>query len=249
MHSSDLERIGLNRNEAKVFLALLKSGPAIASEMVRITGFHRNIIYDNLDKLVERGLVTYINEGGKRRFAVAPPEALNAMLERDFSELEARKAVALALMPKISAELSKSRQKQSAMIYRGSKAFKGLLREVISSGSYLAMGVSNASVEVLGADFWNNFIMQIRKNKVRERLLLNSDFKIASVPITGPKHTQLRLLPSAANMVTEILVYSHKVAIMVYSDPPIATVIEDKFVRDSFTKYFEHLWAISKPVK
>jgi sugar-specific transcriptional regulator TrmB len=249
MDSSDLERIGLNRNEAKVFLALLNSGPAIASELVKITGFHRNIIYDNLDKLVERGLVTYINEDGKRRFAIAPPEAMNAMLERDFSELESRKAVVSALVPKMSAELAKSRQKQSAMIYRGAKSFKGLLREVINSGSYLGMGVSNASTEILGADFWNNFIMQVKKNKVRERLLLNSDFKLASLPIASPRHTQLRFLPSAANMVTEILIYSDKVAIMVYSDPPIATVIQDEFARDSFTEYFEHLWAISRPVK
>ncbi len=248
MDSSDLERIGLNRNEAKVFLALLKNGPAIASELVRITGFHRNIIYDNLDKLVERGLVTYINEEGKRRFAIAPPEALAAMLERESNELESRKKVVSVLAPQISAELAKSRQRQSATIYRGTKAFKGLLREVISSGDYFAMGVSNASTEIMGTEFWKNFIMQIKRKKVRERLLLNSDFRIESLPIASPKRTQLRLLPSASNLVTEILVYSDKVAIMVYSDPPVATVMEDKFVRESFTKYFEHLWSISKRV-
>ena len=246
MDSSDLERIGLNRNEAKVFMALLKSGPSIASELVRITGFHRNIIYDNLDKLTERGLVTYINEEGKRRFAVAPPEALAAMLERESNELESRKKVASSLVPQISAELAKSRQKQSATIYRGTKAFKGLLREVVSSGSYFSMGVSNASTDMMGADFWKNFIMQIKRKKVKERLLLNSDFKLDSLPLENTRNTELRVLPSASNMVTETLVYSDKVAIMVYSDPPIATVIEDRFVRDSFTEYFEHLWSIAK---
>ena len=248
MHSSDLERIGLNRNEAKVFLALLKNGPSIASELVKITGFHRNIIYDNLDKLSERGLVTYMNEGGKRKFAVAPPEAIDGMLERESDALEARKGIARSIMPEISAELAKSKQKQSAMIYGGRKAFRGLLREVISSGSYLAMGISNASVEILGAEFWENFIMQVKKNRVRERLLLNSDFRM-SIPLASPKYTELRILPSASDMITEVLIYSDKVAIMVYSDPPIATVIEDRFVRDSFAKYFEHLWSVSRPMR
>ncbi len=248
MHSSDLERIGLNRNEAKVLLALLKNGPSIASELVKITGFHRNIIYDNLDKLSERGLVTYINEGGKRKFAVAPPESINSMLERESVELEGRRSIARSIMPEISAELAKSKQKQSAMIYSGRKAFKGLLREVLGSGSYLGMGVSNASVEILGAEFWESFIMQVKKTRVKEKLLLNSDFRM-SIPLASPRYTELRLLPSAADMITEILIYSDKVAIMVYSDPPVATVIADKFVRDSFTKYFEHLWSASRPMK
>ena len=68
MHIADLEKLGLNKNEAKVYFGLLKKGQATASELVKSVGVHRNIIYDNLEKLIDKGLVSYVVEGTKRRF-------------------------------------------------------------------------------------------------------------------------------------------------------------------------------------
>ena len=76
MDAVDLERIGLNRNEAKVYLALIIRGQATASELVKAIGVHRNIVYDNLEKLIEKGLVSFIVDGAKRKFIAQDPAAI-----------------------------------------------------------------------------------------------------------------------------------------------------------------------------
>ena len=108
------------------------------------------------------------------------------------------------------------------------------------------MGVSNASVSVMGEDFWKKFIAEIRKRNISEKHLLNSDFDLRKINIASPKLTQVRILSDQFTLATEILIYGQKIAIMVYTDNPVAVVIEDKNVRETFDAYFEFLWKRSE---
>ena len=66
----NLTKLGLNQNEAKVYLSLLKFGKSDAHQIIKDTKFHKSIVYDNLDKLINKGLVTYIIDGKKRIFSI-----------------------------------------------------------------------------------------------------------------------------------------------------------------------------------
>ena len=46
MDSKDLEKLGLNKNEAKVYLGLLRLGSATAAQLVKQIGSHRNNKYE-----------------------------------------------------------------------------------------------------------------------------------------------------------------------------------------------------------
>ena len=60
MDAIDLEKLGLNKNEAKVYYALMQKNQATASELVKLLGMHRSMIYDNLERLVDKGLVSFV---------------------------------------------------------------------------------------------------------------------------------------------------------------------------------------------
>jgi len=62
MNYEEFIDLGFNRNEAKVYLALARYGHATANEIIKATKFHKNIVYDNLEKLIDKGLVSYITE-------------------------------------------------------------------------------------------------------------------------------------------------------------------------------------------
>ena len=47
MKAEDFIELGFNKNEAKVYLALIKFGKADARLLIEETKFHKNIIYDN----------------------------------------------------------------------------------------------------------------------------------------------------------------------------------------------------------
>ena len=57
-----LERIGLSKNEAKVYLVLLELGLTSSKAIIEKTNLHRQIVYDTLDLLIEKGRKRFFKE-------------------------------------------------------------------------------------------------------------------------------------------------------------------------------------------
>lgn len=69
-----LQDLGLNQTEAKVYLALLQSGPANGNRVSRLSGVPSAKVYEQLDRLKEMGLVAPLGVGGE--FVALPFEDL-----------------------------------------------------------------------------------------------------------------------------------------------------------------------------
>ena len=76
-----LQRIGLTKNEAKIYMALLKQGPCLVSKIVEETKLNRTHIYERLEKMLEKGLVNYVIKSGKKYFNAVKPDKLIQILE------------------------------------------------------------------------------------------------------------------------------------------------------------------------
>jgi sugar-specific transcriptional regulator TrmB len=244
MDSQDLEKLGLNRNEARVYLSLLTLGRASAADVVKHVGTHRNIVYDNLEKLIEKGLVSFLSEGTKRIFIAEDPQAILDFLQAKKESIGREELVAKSLLPDINKLLSVTRSKQDAYLFRGVKGMKKVLGMALESKEYFCIGVTNASVELLGDSFWKNFNAKVDERKITERLLLNADFENPGI-IKQTKLRKQRVLPAQMSQVTEMMVFGEKVAIFVYSGVPIVVLIEDKHIAADFRKQFDVLWKVS----
>ena len=69
-----LKDMGLSENEAKTYLALLRMGPSNASGIVQKTNIHRINIYDILNRLQDKGLVSYVFNGKRKQYEASSPE-------------------------------------------------------------------------------------------------------------------------------------------------------------------------------
>lgn len=244
MNELTLQNLGLNRNEAKVYLALLHLSQATAAELVRKVGVHRNIVYDNLEKLIEKGIVTFIIEGNKRKFIAQDPQSVVEYLETKRDQIESNIEQAKSLLPQISKILEQTPHKQEASIFYGIKGVKKVLSMILDTKAYWGIGVTNASVTLLGDAYWRNFNLKIKDRNIKEHLLLNSTFK-QTVGITKSKHRKSRTLLHQFDQVTEIMLFDAKAAIFVYSTTPLVFLIDDENVFRSFQKQFSLLWDLS----
>ena len=245
MDSTDLEKLGLNRNEAIVYLGLIKKGQASAAELVKTLGIHRNIVYDNIEKLIEKGLVSYINEGNKKKFIAKNPESIIEFLDSKKVNIDKEIKVAKTLIPEIDKLLSIKKIEQEASLFRGVKGIKKILIDILKSNEYWVIGVSNASIEILGETFWKNFNIKRRSKRIKEHLLFNNGFKNV-VNIISNSYSNHKVLPKELTQVTEIMFFHNKVAVIVYSKEPIAVLIENPDVFITFKQQFEFLWRLSK---
>src|SRR3989338_647839 len=63
MEAKILTEIGLTQKESEVYLALVELGSSSASNIIQKTGFHRAVVYDLLERLIEKGLVGHVVKG------------------------------------------------------------------------------------------------------------------------------------------------------------------------------------------
>lgn len=248
LDEKDLEKLGLNRNEAKVYFGLILKGQATAAELVKKTGLHRNIVYDNLEKLIDKGLASFISENDRKKFFAEDPNTLLEFLESKKKSIDKEAAVARGLLPQIKGLLASSKEPQEAVIFRGIKGVKTVLDDLLESKEYWILGVSNASVELFGEDYWRNFNARRKSKKVKEHLLVNGDFR-NTVGIKENALSSSRRLPGELVQVTEIMVFNHSVAIIVYSKQPIGIVLKDKNLFETFKKQFDYFWKLSEKNK
>ena len=68
MNLEILKKIGLSEGEIKVYNALLEIGATSINNIHEKIGIDRRNIYDILNKLIERGLISYVETDGKRTF-------------------------------------------------------------------------------------------------------------------------------------------------------------------------------------
>lgn len=244
MDHIDLERLGLNKNEAKVYYALIIRGKATAQELVKSLGVYRNIIYDNLEKLLEKGLVSFVVEGTKRTFIAEKPSAVVEFLETRQEQLNEEIKQAKEMIPDITKILGSHSSKQDVIVFRGMAGLKKVLGEIVQANESWCIGITNESVKILGETYWKNYNVKKKDTKTKEWLLWNHDFK--NTVIADNENSKHKILPKELNQVTETILYENKVAIMVYSAEPIVIVIENKEIFEAHKKHFNFLWDLAK---
>jgi len=246
MEESLLIRLGFNRNEAKVYIALLRKGSASAGELIKATEFHRNIVYDNLEKLINKGLVSYILESKRKIFQANPSEAISQMLEKEQESLDEKKRISDAVKKEVSKLISMKEENQEATIYRGIKGLKVLFKDTLEENDdYYVFGAPKSSLEMMGSAFWANYNLKREEKKIVIKMIFNEELRDWSRLIKS-KITRVRFLPKRFDSLTETVIYGDKVAMIIWTEKPLATLIRDKNLAAAYKQYFDILWAQAK---
>jgi sugar-specific transcriptional regulator TrmB len=93
-----MQNLGLQENEAKVYLALLELGRGTVSEISRIAKLNRTTAYDILERLALYGLSNRV-AGKKKIYVAEPPHRLKQYLENKKRAAERRLAELDGLLP------------------------------------------------------------------------------------------------------------------------------------------------------
>ncbi len=81
MYREELQQVGLSKNEAKIYEALLSLGTANISSISSVGKVNRRNVYDSLDNLLKKNLVHIVREKTGNLFKAAEPKRLYEMLQ------------------------------------------------------------------------------------------------------------------------------------------------------------------------
>ncbi|MCD6359596.1 MAG: TrmB family transcriptional regulator, partial [Armatimonadetes bacterium] len=79
----DFQNLGFSRNEAKVYLSLLGLNSVTGYQLSKLTGIRRSVVYDVLNRLIERGAV-YTTREDPVKYVAVPYEKFLDTYKADF---------------------------------------------------------------------------------------------------------------------------------------------------------------------
>ncbi len=241
MELSKLIKLGFNKNEAKVYLSLIKFGKADANQIIKDTKFHKNIVYDNLEKLIDKGLVTFIIEDKRKVFQISSSNALVDFFEDKEKEIHEKKESALKISNEIDKLAKSIPYKQEAVIYRGVKGIKSFYNDSLEGGDYVVFGAPQESVDILGKVFWENYNLKRIKNKISVKMIFNPSIRSHGKKLVN-KFTKIKYFERDFEPSTETHIQGDKAGIIVWTKEPVLFLIKDKQVADSYMKFFSKMW-------
>jgi sugar-specific transcriptional regulator TrmB len=243
MNTKVLKEIGLTETEIKVYLALLTLGATSAGKIVEETGIYRKNLYDALNKLIEKGLVTYVIENKIKFFQPKNPDNLINYLEEKKAKIDERKKEIQESIPELKAKFNSLSPEIESEIYRGTEGIKTILKECLNYNEVLFIGATG-DVENRLPYFWPHYNKKRERLKCKWKLLLVHEAK--NKPITKSYYYEYKILPKILSGLNVIYIYGDYVANILWLEKPIAFVTKHRTLANNYRKYFYYLWKIIK---
>ncbi|MFC1723846.1 TrmB family transcriptional regulator [Nanoarchaeota archaeon] len=232
-----LEEIGLTGSESKIYLVLLEKGASLAGSISRNTGIHRRSVYDSIERLIQKGLVSYIKKNNRKFFEAADPERLLEILHKKEEDIQ-------EALPQLKMLQRMSSQKNETLFFRGKAALKTAFEDQLDSKEILVWGATPKADEILQF-YFPHFEKNRAKKKIKSKMIFNETDKkndyIKKIPLS-----EIRFVPKKVQSDTAVHVYGRNVCIVNWQKDPIAIIIREEAIAEGFRNYFNFMWEMAK---
>jgi sugar-specific transcriptional regulator TrmB len=233
MDKKILENLGLTGVEIEVYLTIIDLGSCLAGEITRKTGIHRRTVYDAIERLIEKGLISYIKTNNRKYFEAYPPKKLLEIIRE-------KETLINSAIPELQKRFEFSKEKKETLFFRGKQALKTIFDDQISEGKEVLVIASTIEVNKILEYYFPKFNLQRKEKNIKMKMLFSESLKndkiIKRIPLA-----EIRYLPKHnSNVSTNI--YGNKISIVVWGDSPTATLIKEKAIADAYRNYFGFLW-------
>ncbi len=242
MRKEILQNIGLTGNEAEIYLALLESGPTLVSGIVRKTKINRTNIYDRLERLIQKGLVSYVVKNNRKHFCAAEPGRVLRYLEEKERKIHEDKKAVLQLLPELE-KLKPFAQEEDVEVYEGREGLKTILEEIVSSRQDILTYGSKGNFSRILKFYFKHYLKKLEKTGITMNVIFSHAGHKESF---GGHWVKVRYIPAKYKTPTETTIFGDKVVIFLLTRQPRAIVISSPAIASSYKKYFRLLWRISR---
>ena len=229
-----LGKLGLEEQEIKAYTALLDLGEVTAAKIAERTGLGRVHMYQLTNRLIKKGLVSYIIKNNVKYFNAASPITLLKNLESTYEELK-------SVIPLLEARQNSAHQDAKVEIYRGREGVNTILKTIIKDAKpYYFMGGVEESCSVFELES-KIFVKRAEKLKIPGKILSRKEESF----FVG-KNEEYRFLPKNVIMPTTNWIWGNKTGIFIWEEPYYVVLIESKQITKSNLATFKYLFGIAE---
>ncbi len=234
-----LRDLGLGDKEIRVYLALLGMGVSRVQGIAKKAKMLRTTVYEVLESLIGKGLVSYSIKGGVRHFETAEPAKLRHMVEE-------RQRKVMQIMPELEAIASAVKEKPRVETYEGREGLKTFMRNIIREDirEMHAFGAEGKFRDMFGY-FFTSWDRDRVKSRILLRIIYNERIRRKKLG-EGIPLSRMRFLPGRYKFPSTTFVYGDKVGIVLWSAEPLVISIKSGEIAESYENFFQLLWGIAR---
>ncbi len=229
----ELRQLGLTSNEVKVYLALLRLKSALAGQITEMAGVHRRNVYDALERLIQKGIVSYVYGRKRKYFKAEPPERLLGLLD-------AKKKSLSDIMPHLLEIFREHKTSVDVRVYSGKQGLKNIFEDQLRSKTeILIFGKSIRNMPEL-----KYYFEQHRRSRIEKKIKVRAIFEESARKTQAAKlpMSKIKYIPDETAGLTSTNIYGNKVAIILMLETPTIILIENEKLHEAYVNYFEILW-------
>ncbi len=238
-----LQKFDISPTAAKVYIALLELGKSSADRIAKRAGTYKANVYNALEKLSQLGLVSSIYEENKHLFVPTSPEKLPRIIEdfkeQHLSKIEEFQSELNRVMPELKAKYDSIKEKERFEIYRGRKAYKAVINEIVKEKPKFWKGFGNFQVQAF-------FPIEFKRwfKGIEIKLFSTKTDEVIKRMEEANKTTKTDVIwmPKEIYMPVVWVVFGNNVLIIIYEPDLILMRIKSEQVVKTFSNQFDYLW-------
>lgn len=246
---NDLQNIGLNDKEARIYLACLELGPTNIQNIAEKADIKRSTVYEILESLKEKGLMHVTTKGKRKLYLASEPENL-------LETIKEREKLLKEILPQLKSINNVGFAKPKITFYEGREGLRDIYMEALKSSTNNADWISpmKSVLETVGTEWMEHYVeLKVKKN-YWIRSIHVSDLVIDSYKYQDPttfKKTlrDVKFSPKGINIPNAIGIYDNKVAILSSRKEGFGFIIESEDYAQSMKELYKLLWDKSKTVE
>ncbi|MBD3252422.1 hypothetical protein GF386_01695 [Candidatus Pacearchaeota archaeon] len=250
MEKEILYDIGLTKGEVEVYLALLKTGFSSTGNIVKESKVTKSKVYDILNRLKEKGLVSISLKNDINYYDAAPPNFLIELIEKRQKEVKNQKEQIEKLIPDLVTIQTSALKKERIEIFEGFKgmksAFQILEKEFEPGQEFLVFGVDK-TLNQQQLNFFINYHKIKLKSRIKTKVIFTSNLKgVKEYHLKKSRYNEEKHLEQSSAI--PINIYKDMVIIPLLSqgEKEITIFFKNKKLAEGFRKYFYTLWKVAK---
>jgi len=234
-----LRKIGLCDGEIKVYSALLNKGESTLNELHQAIGIERRNIYDILNKLIEKGLVSFVQENKHKVYKTSSPKKILSYIQEKQESLQTIEKDILHLMPTLEAKYDTKAPAITGEVFRGHEGIKTAWEDALNEKEMRFIGSGRYIPKQYPVWFARYNRERIRKKIVWYNLFRHEFRK----EVTAMEFEHIKFLPKEfSGNPTYVLIWGNKVGNFISGETPFGFVIESKELAENYKQYHKYLW-------
>ncbi len=243
MDTKILEKAGLTKNEIIIYLALLELGTTTTGPLTRKSELHSSRVYESLNKLIKKGLVSFVVKANRKYFSAAEPDTILDIIEKEKRDI-------LSILPELKAIKKQKPAEEKATIYEGYKGvrsvYDNIIRTLNKGDEILVFGAIGADESFMAKTYFKEYTNRRIAKGIKMKIIFNADARETGKYYSKLPLTEVKYMPKNMKTPAAVDIYANNVGTLILKPKPIVFLITSKEVSDSYRQFFKLFWRICK---